>query len=124
MAGEQLHVTEGNERGKRLSVDADLLIGRSAPEEDGRLGDDPEISRRHARISRGSDGRLTVEDLGSSNGTFVNDQPIDAPRELGPGDVVKLGRTVLRVTDSSGAVPEQAGPPAGAPAGVAAQAVE
>src|SRR3954463_8897619 len=103
MAGEQLHVTEGKERGKRLSVDADLLIGRSAPEEDGRLGDDPEISRRHARISRGPDGRLTVEDLGSSNGTFVNDQPIDAPRALGPGDVVKLGRTVLRVTDSSGA---------------------
>src|SRR5215211_4339830 len=128
MAGEQLLVTEGKERGKRLSVDADLLIGRSAPEEDGRLGGDREISRRHGRVSRGPDGRLTIEDLGSSNGTFVNDEPIDAARTLDPGDVVRMGQTVLQVTDSSGAVPEQARPSAGVPTGepprVAAEAGE
>jgi len=84
MAGNQLWVTEGNERGKRLSVDADLLIGRLAPEEDGRLGDDPEISRRHARVSRGTDGLLSIEDLGSANGTFVNDERIDAPPDARP----------------------------------------
>ena len=84
MAGEQLRVTEGKERGTRLSVDADLLIGRVAPEDEGRLGDDPEISRRHAYVSRGADGQLTIEDLGSANGTFVNDERIDAPRTLEP----------------------------------------
>jgi pSer/pThr/pTyr-binding forkhead associated (FHA) protein len=83
MAGEQLRVTEGKERGRRLSVDADLLIGRIALEDDGRLGDDPEISRRHARVSRGAEGQLTIEDLGSANGTFVNDERIDAPRRRG-----------------------------------------
>ncbi len=101
MAGEQLRVTEGNERGKRLSVDADLLIGRVAPEDEGRLGEDPEISRRHAHVSRGADGQLTIEDLGSANGTFVNDERIDVPRTLAVGDVVKMGRTVLEVTDGS-----------------------
>jgi pSer/pThr/pTyr-binding forkhead associated (FHA) protein len=91
MAGEQLWVNEGKERGKRLSVATDLLIGRVVPEHDGRLGDDPEISRRHARVSRGTDGQLTIEDLGSANGTFVNDERIDAPRTLAVGDLVKMG---------------------------------
>ena len=80
-----------------------LLIGRAAPEEEGRLGDDPEISRHHARASRGADGQITIEDLGSRNGTFVNGERIDAPRTLDLGDVLKMGLTVLQVTDASGA---------------------
>src|SRR5438045_368589 len=107
MAGEQLRVTDGNDSGRRLSIDADLLIGRAAPAADGRLGDDSEISRRHARVSRGPDGRLTVEDLGSANGTYVNGERIDSPRTLAPGDVVRLGKTVLQVTEGA-AAPEQA----------------
>jgi pSer/pThr/pTyr-binding forkhead associated (FHA) protein len=110
MAGEQLRVTEGKEQGKRLSVDADLFIGRETPHEDGKLGGDREISRRHARVSRGGDGLLTIEDLRSANGTFVNGERIDAPRTLDVGDVVKMGQTVLHVTDASGAVPEQGRP--------------
>ena len=47
------------------------MIGRAASGE-GRLGDDAELSRRHARVARDADGRLTIEDLGSANGTFVN----------------------------------------------------
>ena len=107
MAGEELRVTEGKARGARLTVDAELLIGRSATQEEGRLGDDPEISRRHARAARGPGGQLTIEDLGSANGTFVNDDRIDGPRELNLGDVVKVGQTLLQVTDGSGRVPER-----------------
>jgi len=106
MVGEQLPVTEGKARDTRLSVDADLLFGRKAPDDDGRLGDDPEISRRHAYISRGADGRLTIEELGSANGTFVNGERIDTPLILELGDTVRVGTTVLQVTDSSGAVPD------------------
>src|SRR5271169_1733217 len=101
MAGELLRVSEGKERGKLLSVRTDLVIGRVVPEGDGALGGDLEISRRHARVSRGTDGQLTIEDLGSANGTFVNDERIDAPRTLEVGDVVKMGRTVLEVTAGS-----------------------
>jgi pSer/pThr/pTyr-binding forkhead associated (FHA) protein/tRNA A-37 threonylcarbamoyl transferase component Bud32 len=106
MAGEQLRVTEGNALGERLTVEAELLIGRAAPAGEGRLGDDPEISRHHARALRGADGQVTIEDLGSRNGTFVNGERIDAPRTLLLGDVVKMGLTVLEVTDASGRVPE------------------
>ena len=90
MAGEQLRVTEGAERGKLLSVAADLLIGREAPDEPGKLGLDPELSRRHARVSRGSDGGLTIEDLGSANGTFVNGAPT-REKTLEHGDRIKIG---------------------------------
>ena len=90
---------EGTERGRRLSVDGELLLGREAPEDEGRLGDDPEISRRHARVWCENDGQLRIEDLGSANGTFVNDERIDTPRALEPGDVVRVGKTVMQVMD-------------------------
>src|SRR3954465_5222637 len=108
MAAEQLRVTEGKERGKVLSIDGPLLVGRSALDEDGRLGGDREISRRHGRIARDAEGRLTVEDFGSSNGTFVNGEPVDGLRTLRPGDEVRMGATVMEV-----AVPS---PAAAAPA--------
>jgi pSer/pThr/pTyr-binding forkhead associated (FHA) protein/predicted Ser/Thr protein kinase len=106
MAGEQLRVTEGNARGERLTVEADVLIGRASEDSAGRLGDDPEISRRHARAWRGTDGELRIEDLGSANGTFVNDERIDDTRTLHVGDVVRVGQTLLQVTDASGRVPQ------------------
>jgi pSer/pThr/pTyr-binding forkhead associated (FHA) protein len=107
MAGEQLWVTEGKEQGNHLSLDAGLMIGRAAPDEDGRLGGDAEISRAHARISREAGGELTIEDLGSANGTFVNDERIGAPRTLELGDVIRVGRTALQLRDRSGQVPEK-----------------
>ena len=106
MAGEQLRVTEGKEQGKLVGIDADLLIGRLAPEDEGRLGGDPEISRRHARIARGADGQLAIEDLGSANGTFVNGTRIESPRTLVAGDQVRVGKTVLEVTAVPNAAPE------------------
>jgi pSer/pThr/pTyr-binding forkhead associated (FHA) protein len=110
MAGEQLRVIEGTARGTRLGVDTELLIGRLAPEADGRLGDDPVISRRHARVSRGADGQLMIEDLGSANGTFVNDVRLDALQTLELGDVIRVGKTILQVTDPSGVIPGKAAP--------------
>jgi hypothetical protein len=54
MAGEQLRITEGDARGERLVVEVDLLLGRAAEKSEGRLGDDPEISRRDAKAYRGA----------------------------------------------------------------------
>lgn len=51
---------------------------------------DPEISRQHARIVL-TDGRFTISDLGSANGTFVNGTRIAAPTPLHDGDRVQLG---------------------------------
>jgi|SRR5918999_3080954 pSer/pThr/pTyr-binding forkhead associated (FHA) protein len=96
MAGEYLWVTEGNAEGTTVALDEDFLVGRSESGE-GRLGDDPEISRAHARFYRDEAGRLMVADLGSTNGTFVNETRISAPQALQPGDRVRTGKTTLQV---------------------------
>jgi hypothetical protein len=52
--------------------------------------DDPFASSRHARISR--QGRTVVlEDLGSTNGTYLNEEPVTGPQPLHPGDRIRIG---------------------------------
>jgi predicted component of type VI protein secretion system len=57
---------------------------------------DQEVSRRHAAI-RSANGSFAIEDLGSTNGTFVNDERITGLRLLSHGDTVRLGSTVWTV---------------------------
>ncbi len=54
------------------------------------------ISRQHARISQYAPGRFMIEDLGSRNGTYVNGQPVTAPRELRDGDLLGMGYVQLQ----------------------------
>ena len=52
--------------------------------------DDPFASSRHARISQ--QGHVfVIEDLGSTNGTYLNDEPLDGPQPLHPGDRIRIG---------------------------------
>ena len=57
---------------------------------------DPEVSRRHAAI-REHDGGVAIEDLGSTNGTFVNGERIEGLHSLSDGDTVRLGSTTWRL---------------------------
>lgn len=72
------------------------IVGR-APDADVRIVM-PRVSRRHARIVV-SDDSSVVEDLGSKNGTFIGDTPVDGPTRLSHGDKLRLGNlaAVLRV---------------------------
>ncbi|MEA2143005.1 MAG: hypothetical protein QOI64_1435 [Solirubrobacteraceae bacterium] len=118
MAGEQLRITGGPAAGSQLEIGQELQIGRSAGGE-GRLGDDPEISRQHAKIARDAQGQLVVEDVGSTNGTYVNGQRISGATTLKPGDTVQMGRSTISVEGGAaggqataiGAVPVGAVPP-------------
>jgi pSer/pThr/pTyr-binding forkhead associated (FHA) protein len=60
------------------------------------LGDDPHVSQPHAEIVVERDGAARLRDLGSSDGTYVK-VPARAERELRDGDLVRMGREVLRV---------------------------
>jgi pSer/pThr/pTyr-binding forkhead associated (FHA) protein len=61
---------------------------------------DAEISRTHARLTR-TPGGYVLEDLGSTNGSFVNGERLVAPRVLNPGDLVGFGENVTLLFDST-----------------------
>src|SRR5690349_3635327 len=99
----KLLVTDGNAKGREIVIgDTEFLIGRLADDDTGRLADDPELSRRHARIQATPDGGIEIEDLGSTNGTYVNDQRVETRRRLEAGDVIEVGQTKLAVLDPQG----------------------
>ena len=104
MSGLLLEIVEGPGAGERLALDDAVELGRDPglphPLED------VKVSRHHARI-RPVGGAAEVEDLGSTNGTFLNDQPLQIPTSIGPGDRIRVGLTVLelrRADDRSPAV--------------------
>jgi len=94
----RLEVVAGRAIGMSVLLDDELLIGRHA-EGAGRLADDDEISRSHARISLDRSGFCAIEDLGSTNGTFVNGLRISGPQTLSVGDTIEVGGTTLVVRE-------------------------
>ena len=96
VAGElNLEVIEGPDAGKQIAIDRPILIGRD-PQSDFVL-EDGEVSGQHARITPSPDGTATVEDLESTNGTFVNQNELEGPSHLDPGDELLVGVSVLQL---------------------------
>jgi hypothetical protein len=73
---------------------AGITIGRSA-QNDVALDQDEFASASHARVEPRQDG-VWLEDVGSTNGTFLNGVKVSRPRKLKPGDLVRVGETDLR----------------------------
>ena len=89
-----LVVIYGHEMGRRIQVGTEpLIIGRS-PQNQIQI-DQESVSRRHCHI-RFSGSEFLVSDLGSTNGTYVNDDLVEAEGRLRHGDQLKVGRTILK----------------------------
>lgn len=84
--------------GQVFPIVGEITVGRAA---DCQLVlDDPSLSRKHAKV-RGTGRRLDVEDLGSSNGTFVNGRKV-GQATAGPGDTIRFGELSFRIEDERG----------------------
>jgi two-component system, cell cycle response regulator len=89
-----LVVIYGLELGRKYDLgQKEVLIGRSSKAEI--QVDQESISRNHACITNTSRG-VHIKDLGSTNGTFVNDELVKAETALRNGDLVKIGRTIFK----------------------------
>jgi len=96
VAGEiNLEVIEGPDAGKQIAVDRAIVIGRDAGSD--LVLADEEVSGQHARVTPQPDGSATVEDLESTNGTFVNENELEGPARLDPGDQLLVGVSVLQL---------------------------
>jgi pSer/pThr/pTyr-binding forkhead associated (FHA) protein len=95
--GERLVIVEPAERkGQAFDLGDELTVGRAA----GcgvALPDDTFVSQVHARVFR-RDGSFFVEDLGSTNGTFLNKKPVSVAVPLRKGDRLQVGKTVLELS--------------------------
>jgi pSer/pThr/pTyr-binding forkhead associated (FHA) protein len=98
MAQFQFVMRSGPTPGVTFPLEGDqLTIGRDAS--NGVAINDAEVSRKHSRLSF-QGGKYVVEDLGSTNGTFVNGQRLAGPVVLKPGDVVSLGEQIVLMYDA------------------------
>jgi len=92
----RLVAIQGPYAGQTFEITADLMtVGREAVHPIA-LVNDMGISRTHAQIVRQGD-QVLIEDLGSTNGTYVNGVRISAPTPIKPGDTVQLGASLFRV---------------------------
>ena len=69
--------------------------------------DEDNVSRRHARITR-IDDTYFIDDLNSTNGTYLNGYRLKATHKLGEGDVIGIGKTLLAFTEPDAAIPRSA----------------
>jgi diguanylate cyclase (GGDEF)-like protein len=89
-----LVVIHGLDLGRKFDLlKAGTVIGRSS-KADIQI-DQESISRSHAKVVN-RDGRVTIEDLGSTNGSYVNDEQVAGEYHLRNGDLVKIGRTIFK----------------------------
>ncbi|MFF3768408.1 FtsK/SpoIIIE domain-containing protein [Streptomyces sp. NPDC001922] len=118
----QLHVVAGPDAGGvHLLHGGQIRIGRSA-DADVPL-DDPDVSRLHCAVTVADDGRVTVADLNSTNGTALDGEPVGgAPAPVRPGALLRLGESALRLVAAPGPAVGAPAAPAGTPVPGALQA--
>lgn len=101
----KLIVASGKSAGRSIAIKRNkLLIGRAEECDIRPLSE--EVSRRHCAVIVGP-ADVWVQDLGSRNGTFLNDQRIEAKTKLADGDLIRVGSLELRVSCSSPAVKQE-----------------
>ena len=93
---------EGPLQGQSFPLDGDELVVGRREHSDVHMPD-PHVSRTHAVIRKHS-GAVWIEDLGSTGGTWVNDQQVSGSRALRHGDLVRFGAVVARFDDRSAAM--------------------
>jgi hypothetical protein len=90
-----LVVTAGPLAGTRITLgDQPILIGRA--DDSTLVLTDDFASSRHARLTNRG-GQWYVEDLGSTNGTYLDQQRVQGPLLVGPGQPIRIGQTVLEL---------------------------
>jgi pSer/pThr/pTyr-binding forkhead associated (FHA) protein len=93
-AGELIVVRSDSQAGTRVVVTDSVIIGRS--DEADFFLDDPYASTFHMRLTM-EEGTMTLADLGTTNGTYVNGRRVTTPMPLNTGDSVQVGKTIMEV---------------------------
>lgn len=109
-----LYVMNGYEEGQFIELTGNVVkLGRSHTMDEDNiinqiiLAHDREISRNHARLFEKKDIWF-IEDINSRHGTFVDEIKLSSPSEIKPGNVIRVGRTLLLVCQDRNNIPKMA----------------
>ena len=105
---DRLVIYSSNQATRTINIDKSaLIIGRDADRDVQLTGS--KVSRSHARIERGPDGLYRITDLGSTNGSWLNDVPLVAnvPQVVQPGQTIRIGEHYLKIEPGGAAAPAQ-----------------
>jgi len=95
----QITIRSGPTPGKTFPLERnEVFLGRDQANDI--TINDPEVSRRHARLIV-KEETILVEDLGSTNGTFLNGERVSTSQQLRPGDVISLGESIVLLFEKS-----------------------
>lgn len=89
-------VAPPDKKGRAWDIGEELTVGRAAACHIS-LSDDTYVSQMHARIFR-RDDTIYVEDLGSTNGTYLNKKKLTCEMPVNRGDQIQVGKTVLELS--------------------------
>jgi pSer/pThr/pTyr-binding forkhead associated (FHA) protein len=89
-----MEIVEGPGAGRQIPIHGPIVLGRDASADV--VLEDGQVSRRHVKVEPSGAG-LRVQDLESTNGTFVNHNEVHGTAELSPGDELLVGVTLLQV---------------------------
>lgn len=95
MSGNRLPVLVNTETNQRIDITTKIVVLGRAPENEVVLPDDNYASGEHAKIFY--DNGWFIEDMNSSNGTYVNNEMLTGRRKLAPNDLIMVGRTTFRI---------------------------
>ena len=87
-------VEPDDQKGRAFELAQEMTVGRAAGCQV--VLDDTYVSQLHTRIFQ-RDGQLMVEDLGSTNGTYLNNRKVSGPMMMGRGDKLRVGKTVMEL---------------------------
>lgn len=88
-------ISHGNQQGLSVPLEPVINLGRAA--DSTFLLDDDYSSARHAQLMQRDERTWVVTDLNSTNGTYVNGQRLTAPVAISMGDVIRIGKTLMRL---------------------------
>ncbi len=89
-------IVQFNHEERRLTLNPDVPYGIGRSPQNAICIPSDTVSRNHALIKQGEDGAFCVFDLGSRNGTLLNDRLVSSPMPLRDGDTIRLGEVTLR----------------------------
>jgi len=110
-----LIILNGSEEGKHIDLNpGTYILGRSASA-DIVIQDDRYVSSTHAELKVSDKDQVTINDLGSRNGTYLLGEPVDKSTKVDAGDIIRIGHTFLKLSrrsmerffDASNVVPSE-----------------